>query len=317
LKEDIHIDNYQYLPANDFLISLPYICSQNCSMKQLLSLFFLILGISVFAGQADTILIHSSAMNKDIKCVVILPTRLPKTGKTDNSTQPSKAQAPSENPLPVLYLLHGYAGSYAQWPGLASQLTYWADEMQIIIVCPDGGFSSWYFDSPVDPSIRYETFISGELVSYIDGHYKTIPDRLHRAISGLSMGGHGALYLAIRHLNIYGAAGAMSGGVDFRPFPDNWDLKKDLGDFKTHKNNWDNNTVIHAVGALKNGDLALTFDCGVDDFFLPVNRELHKKLLELKIDHDYTERPGAHNSTYWSNSIDYQLIFFWKYFHRQ
>lgn len=283
-------------------------------MKQLLSLLLLIFSSGVFAGQADTILVHSTAMNKDIKCVVIRPTRLQKTAKTGNANGPNDTQAASDMPLPVLYLLHGYAGSYAQWPGLAPQLNDKADELQMIIVCPDGGFNSWYFDSPVDPSIRYETFISGELVNYIDGHYKTLADRQHRAISGLSMGGHGALYLAIRHKNLYGAAGAISGGVDFRPFPDNWDLKNDLGDIKSHKDNWDNNTVIHAVDALKNGDLALTFDCGVGDFFLPVNRSLHQKLLERKIDHDYTERPGGHNDTYWKNSIDYQLLFFWKYF---
>jgi S-formylglutathione hydrolase FrmB len=297
------------------LISLPYICYQICSMKQFLSLLFLIISAGVFAGQADTILVHSTVMNKDIKCIVIRPTRFPKTGKTSNTSPSNGAPAASETPLPVLYLLHGYAGSYAQWPGLAPQLKDKADELQIIIVCPDGGFNSWYFDSPVDPSIRYETFISGELVSYIDAHYKTLSDRQHRAISGLSMGGHGALYLAIRHQDLYGAAGAISGGVDFRPFPDNWDLKKDLGDFNTHKDNWDNNTVIHAVDALKNGDLTLIFDCGVDDFFLPVNRSLHQKLLDRKIDHDYTERPGAHNNTYWKNSIDYQLLFFWKFFH--
>jgi len=76
------------------------------------------------------------------------------------------------------------------------------------------------------------------------------------------------------------------------------------------------NTVIHAAGELlHNGDLALIFDCGTSDFFLTVNRNLHQLLLDKKIDHDYTERPGGHNGQYWKNSIDYQVLFFWKYFH--
>jgi len=69
-----------------------------------------------------------------------------------------------------------------------------------------------------------------------------------------------------------------------------------------------------AVDNLRNGDLKIIFDCGTSDFFLTVNRDLHQKLLDKKIDHDYIERPGGHNGQYWRNSIDLQILFFWKYF---
>ena len=62
-------------------------------------------------------------------------------------------------------------------------------------------------------------FISSELVKYIDEHYKTIADRKGRAITGLSMGGHGAMWNAIRHKDMFGASGSTSGGMDIRPFP--------------------------------------------------------------------------------------------------
>jgi len=87
-----------------------------------------------------------------------------------------------------------------------------ADRYGAIIVTPDGGVDSWYFDSPVDPTYRYETFVTQELIPYIDKLYKTVADRSGRAIAGLSMGGHGALYLAIRHQELFAAAGSMSGG---------------------------------------------------------------------------------------------------------
>ncbi|HLZ88830.1 MAG TPA: alpha/beta hydrolase-fold protein, partial [Puia sp.] len=161
-----------------------------------------------FAGPVDTILVHSAAMNKDIKCVVISPGGKPAPGAH----------------WPVIYLLHGYSGDYAQWIHTAPQLAQESTADGILFVCPDGGYDSWYFDSPVDPSVRYETFITSELIPYIDRHYSTLPDKTHRAITGLSMGGHGALYLAIRHRDLFGAAGATSGGVDFRPFPDNWGI---------------------------------------------------------------------------------------------
>ena len=268
-------------------------------MKNLLFLFFFsLLTHPLFAGRVDTILVHSAAMNKDIKCVIISPAAKPASGKG----------------WPVVYLLHGWSGNYAQWIQTAPQLAAESTADGILFVCPDGGYDSWYFDSPVDPTVRYETFITKELVPYIDNHYPTDPGRAHRAITGLSMGGHGALYLAIRHRDLFGAAGATSGGVDFRPFPDNWGLKKELGDYAIHRENWDNNTVVHAADGLVNGELRLIFDCGINDFFLPVNRILHQKLLEKKIDHDYIERPGGHSHDYWKNSIDFQVLFFGKFF---
>jgi len=264
----------------------------------LFKVLLLILSTASFAAQTDTILVHSTSMNKDIKCVVIQPAH------------------PKQSRLPVIYLLHGHGGNYAQWPATAPQLKQEADDMGILFVCPDGGVDSWYFDSPIDPSVRYETFMTKELIPYIDNHYPTIPDRAHRAITGLSMGGHGALYLAIRHKDLFGAAGATSGGVDFRTFPNNWGIKKDLGTISDHKENWDNNTVINVIDSLHNGELRIIFDCGFSDFFLAANRSLHQKLLDKKIDHDYIERPGSHNGAYWRNSIDYQLLFFWKFFNR-
>jgi S-formylglutathione hydrolase FrmB len=249
------------------------------------------------AGRVDTIAVFSAGMKKDIKCVVISPDSYNATKK-----------------FPVVYLLHGYSGSYRQWITLAPQLKDKADELQILIVCPDGGYGSWYFDSPVDSSFRYETFVSAELIYFIDHHYKTIADRNHRAITGLSMGGHGGLFLSIRHKDVFGNAGSISGGVDIRPFPNNWDLKQRLGDTTCCKQNWEKYTVINVADDLKNKDLHIIFDCGVDDFFIGVNRNLHRKLLDMKIDHDYIERPGAHTAAYWKNSIDYQLLFFRKAF---
>jgi S-formylglutathione hydrolase FrmB len=271
-------------------------------MKKNLSILFFISALALsthtVTAQVDTISVYSAAMHKDIRCVVIKPEGSPASGTAWSS----------------VYLLHGHGGSYAQWPATAPQLPREATAFGILFICPDGGFDSWYFDSPIDSSIRYETFISKELVPFIDSHYPVSATREHRAITGLSMGGHGALYLAIRHKDLFGVAGATSGGVDFRPFPDNWGIKKDLGNINEHKDNWDANTVLTAVDNLHNGDLKIIFDCGTSDFFLTVNRNLHQKLLDKKIDHDYIERPGGHKGQYWKNSIDYQVLFFWKYF---
>ena len=128
------------------------------------------------------------------------------------------------------------------------------------------------------------------------------------------MGGHGALWLAIRHKDVFGAGGSTSGGVDIRPFPKNWEMSKQLGEYETDSALWDQHTVITQIDKITDGDLALIIDCGEKDFFLEGNKALHKVLLEKNISHDFITRPGAHNGQYWNNSIDYQILFFDKFF---
>ena len=83
-----------------------------------------------------------------------------------------------------------------------------------------------------------------------------------------------------------------------------------LGPLDENEQVWHNHTVAGILDSLQPGQLNIIFDCGVDDFFIEVNRTLHKNLLEKGVDHDYIERPGKHNVPYWRNSILYQLIFF-------
>jgi len=270
--------------------------------NMLLSVAFLLAGaLATYAAKVDTIQIYSQAMHKSIKCVVVRP---------DTYSKQKVKQ------FPVIYLLHGYSGSYADWARKAPGFAKLADTYQCMIVCPDGGYGSWYFDSPVDSSWKYETYVGKEIPAYIDSHYRTLADRRHRAITGLSMGGHGALFLAIRHSDTFGAAGSMSGGVDFRPFPENWDIAKRLGSIEEHPEYWKDYTVATQAEGLKDSVLSLIIDCGVKDFFIDVNRSLHQQLLKQGVAHDYTERPGEHNWEYWSNAVGYQALFFHRFFKR-
>lgn len=243
--------------------------------------------------QVDTISVFSQKMKKEVKSVVILP---------DNYS--------IKKHYPVVYLLHGYSDNYAKWVKTDPEIKTLSTEHQFIIVCPDGGYSSWYFDSPIDSTFQYESFITKDLLTFIDTHYSTIPDRKARAITGLSMGGHGALYLAIRNRNLFGSAGSMSGGVDLRSSSKSYDIAKRIGTMETHRNEWDNRSVINMVDVLKNDELNLIIDCGVSDFFYQINASLHRRLMSLNINHDYIERPGEHTWKYWENSIRYQFLYF-------
>jgi S-formylglutathione hydrolase FrmB len=260
-----------------------------------ISLFFL---VQVKAATVDTISVYSRSMKKDYKCVVIQPN----TAKKE---------------LPVVYLLHGYSGNYSNWIKLVPHIKDWADQYQLMIVCPDGAYNSWYFDSPIDSTVRFETYISKELTAYIDSTYPTIKDRKARAITGLSMGGHGGLFIGFRHADVFGACGSMSGGVDIRPFPKAWDISKRIGDSTNYPLNWKNYSVITVVEKTPVDSLAIIFDCGTEDFFYRVNHQLHEKMLSLKIPHVYIERPGKHDWKYWSNAVQYQMLFFYNYFQSQ
>lgn len=91
-------------------------------------------------------------------------------------------------------------------------------------------------------------------------------------------------------------------------------MNKQLGELASNKRIWDEHTVVNQVDKIQNGDLALIIDCGEDDFFLNVNKDFHDRLLGRKIDHDFITRSGEHNGKYWNNSIDYQILFFSKFF---
>lgn len=260
----------------------------------LLSLFFL----AAKAGTVDTVSIYSSSMHKNINAVVIKPDSYKK----------------KKNIFPVVYLLHGYSGNYSNWITKVPELNRYADTYQTLIVCPDGDYSSWYFDSPMDSTMRYETYIATEVVDFIDKNYRTIADKNHRAITGLSMGGHGALFLALRHAGVFGAAGSMSGGVDLKESKNRFDIIKRIGDTILQANNWHDLTVINLIENYTTTPVKIIFDCGNRDIFIDGNRRLHQKMLQLKIPHEYIERPGEHNWPYWANAIPFQLLFFQRFF---
>lgn len=272
-------------------------------MKSKFSATFILLFVlisAIKAARIDTLYVYSNSMNKEIPVLSVLP---------DNYT-PSKS-------FPVVYMLHGYSGSYRDsFVKDESPAVKWADLLDIILIMPDGGFSSWYFDSPIDSTYRYETFVSKELVEYVDNRFSTVNSPKGRAISGFSMGGHGALYLSFRNQDVFGAAGSMCGGVDIRPFPLNWDISKRLGAQAEYPENWEKNTVINLVHLLTPKSLAIIMDCGTEDFFYDVNFKLHEKLSYMNIPHEFISRPGGHNWEYWGNSVNNHMLFFDNFFRR-
>ena len=247
--------------------------------------------------------VRSEARNKDVNAFVVLPDDYDKN---------------KDKRYPVIYLLHGLGDNHTTWVVKTKpNLDRVATEHQVIFVCPDGS-TSWYWDAPKNPAFKYETFVSKELVEYIDKNYRTIANKNGRAITGFSMGGHGGLWLGFRHPDVFGSCGSMSGGVDFRPFQLIARTAELLGDYASNEKVWDSHTVINQLNKLNAKNMpAIIIDCGTSDFLYEVNEALHKKMLYMKIPHEYITRPGGHSHKYWRDAIDNHIMFFLKRFPKQ
>ncbi|MFT5253543.1 MAG: putative tributyrin esterase [Flavobacteriales bacterium] len=274
---------------------------------QILFLFFLLTHItSSYGATVDTLEVPSVAMNKMYKAAIVLP----------------NSYAKSKTSFPVLYLLHGAYGHFNDWlsktpnKNLIQQLS---DQYNMIIVMPEGETFSFYLDSPVNKGSQFETYITSEVVHKIDNTYRTINDRKGRFITGLSMGGHGAMYLSAKHPELFCAAGSMSGVADMGSMitPESKErisklMEPVFGPEGKSQEVYASYAVLGMVTKMKTNKLALIIDCGVDDFLIESNRELHRRLVYEKVAHDYTERPGAHTWEYWENALPYHVLFFSK-----
>jgi S-formylglutathione hydrolase FrmB len=278
-------------------------------LKNWLLVYCIAISLPSVAAKVDTLEIASMVMQKNIRTAVVIPDSYKK----------------SKKPFPVLYLLHGGTGSFRDWLTKTpdkSLLHRLADQYQLIIVTPDGGPTSYYFNSPLDKTSQYETFISKELLEKIEGTYRTIKERKGRVIAGLSMGGHGAMYISTKHPELYCAAGSMSGVMNINTAT--WKVPADFAKLRSENfarllgppqdaaNPYPEYTAVGRINEFKASGLKLIFDCGVDDFLIDTNRDLHQRLVAGQIPHDYIERPGAHTCVYWENALPYQVLFFYK-----
>jgi S-formylglutathione hydrolase FrmB len=202
---------------------------------------------------------------------------------------------------PVVYLLHGLDGDSSNWferTGVEEQ----AAALGLAVVTPEGG-AGWYTDAPGAP---WERSLLEEVLPDVERRFPVARERAGRAIAGLSMGGYGALKVAVRHPGHFALAASISGVVaapshNARADGSRWALLRE--------------SLDHAFpdpAAARAGDLFallrepaagarpfLYFDCGLDDPFLAQNRELAARLVEAKVPHEFRQLPGRHDWEYW------------------
>jgi S-formylglutathione hydrolase FrmB len=201
---------------------------------------------------------------------------------------------------PVLYLLHGYAGNYTSWTSQTA-LTSHLSPYNMIIVTPDGE-DGWYTDSATQEAARHETFIVEELIPDVQSRYRVLDERSGRAVAGYSMGGYGALKFGLKYPDMFVFAGSMSGAFDAPTRTDDLSIMRTFGapDGAVREAN---NLAKLASEPGTESRPSFYFDCGKDDPWLAVNRELHAVFLQQGIRHDYRELSGGHDWAYWDRQV--------------
>jgi putative tributyrin esterase len=234
--------------------------------------------------------------------------------------------ASSSSRYPVLYFLHGLFGNDHRWvdrggKDIFDRLTANGTIGPFIVVLPNGG-ETFYINSE-DGKDRYEDFLIQELVPYIDHHYRTIATKEARGISGLSMGGYGALHLAMRHPGLFGSVAASSAVlIPELPTPipteGRWQFYSRILShaFGSPLNQayWEENSPLTlAKDPSKFQGLKIYFDVGDQDRygFEKGAAVLDEILTKENYPHTYALRSGGHGWEFLDQYMQYSLSFQW------
>lgn len=226
--------------------------------------------------------------------------------------------------MPVLYLLHGLSDDHTVWTRRTS-LERHVSELPLIVIMPDGE-RSYYTNSKTDPLLAFEDYMTKDLIGFVDSVFPTVAHRSGRAIAGLSMGGYGAFKLALKHPDLYCAAASFSGALT----AGSRELTTEGHETGARVSDWDREqTSIFGenpkdgpddiLWLLEHGPRGpkpkLRIDCGTEDFLYAANLTVHKRLEKLNIEHEYSERTGAHTWDYWDRAITDALPFLTRSLH--
>lgn len=205
---------------------------------------------------------------------------------------------------PVLYMLHGLDGSDHQWKdmGLFEQADALIRARQIaplIIVTPQGDNGYWMNQANNGP--RWANYVTDDLIPHIDRSYRTLADAHHRAIGGLSMGGHGAIQLALHNPALFSVVAGHS--PVFRSASEAFPFFGYGAEYTQH----DPVSLVQQGMAVP---FALWIDMGEHDRWLPRTRLFHELLEQRGVAHVWHVYQGDHNSDYWTPRIPLYLAWY-------
>lgn len=242
---------------------------------------------------------RSAALNRDMQYRVVLPASVPAGAK-----------------LPVVYLLHGGGGNFRDWSNYSDAARF--AERGLILVMPEGD-ESYYVNAAERPQDRFEDYIVNDLIPDVESKFPVVAGRATRTIVGVSMGGFGAVKLALSHPDLFVFAGGISTAVDVpsRPFS----IKR-IQQWQHHRSifgPWGSQTR-------RNGDpyvLARSADparmpyfflsCGEQEGLLPANRNFAALLESRHFRYEFHVVPGGHDWNQWDERLPSVFQSLWEH----
>jgi putative tributyrin esterase len=235
------------------------------------------------------VIFHSAALDRDMPYRVIFPSNMP-----------------SQQKLPVVYLLHGGGGGYRDWSNY-SDVAHFA-EQGLILVMPEG-YDSYYTNAADRPHDRYEDYIVNDLIADVEHRFPVVAGRASRAIMGVSMGGFGAVKIALKYPDLFSYAAGISPAVDVptRRFsvkrPLQWRHYRSIfgpwGGQVQREN--DPFVLARTADPAKIPHMFLT--CGNEEGLLASNRQFASLLAQRHLQHEFHVVPGRHDWTQWNHRL--------------
>jgi putative tributyrin esterase len=232
---------------------------------------------------------RSAALNRDMQYRVVLPANIV------NGTR-----------LPAVYLLHGGGGNFRDWSNYSDSARF--AERGLILVMPEGD-ESYYMNAVERPQDRYEDYIVNDLIADVEHRFPVASGRVNRAIVGVSMGGFGAIKLALNHPELFAFAGGISSAVDVpsRPFSIKrtsqwWHHRSIFGPWGSQaRHNADPFVLARTADPAKTPYLFLT--CGDQEGLLPANRNFAALLEKRHFRYEFHVAPGGHDWNQWDKRL--------------
>jgi enterochelin esterase-like enzyme len=206
-------------------------------------------------------------------------------------------------------MLHGVAGDASEWESIglleaADRLIQRGEIDPLLIVLPNGGANYWVNQAT---GARWADYVAADVVSQIDRDYRTVVLGQSRAIGGLSMGGEGALRIAMQNPGVFGTAAAHSPSLrtafdQFSP-----ELQEIFGD----EDRWRAATPLWLVMDTDAAyGLTIALDVGEDDPWRANVELLHERMQGRGIAHRFEVLPGEHAAEYWIGNVEHYMAFY-------
>lgn len=228
---------------------------------------------------------YSTALQRDMPYRVVMP-----------------SGDPSGRKLKAVYLLHGGGGNFRDWTNYSDVAKY--AEHDLILVMPEGN-SSYYANAAERTEDRYEDYIVKDLIEDVESKFPAVGGREGRAIVGVSMGGFGAINLALHRPELFAFAGGISAALDVptRPFSikrvEQWRRFRSIfgpWEGQVQKSN-DPFVLVRSVDVKNAPYLFLT--CGEQEGLLGPDRQFASLLEARHFQYEFHTTPGDHNWKQW------------------